>query len=861
MLDGIMSLAGVPDKLQQFISLVMEAADKYQDAEKAAALEALDVTGREKAGEIVDDAAIVERLAREMTRCAYAVKPDGDIFPDGYRRAFTEEFLRENPAALPYKSDVEESVRRWFRELESVLRDNYSKEGRVILRYQILNRMDMGAIKRDLAEVLARLRSEQDPGAPATSNQDYKEIFEVPLFLHRGNSRVCLQNLFVPHRFKEELKAKMKLSDESMLVQFDWDEKRRESMDKYLARFIRDEKARFLFIEGDAGCGKSSLTAYLSWHYVQHDKTAANIFGDAQLITVRLRNIDIPISGKKGERLTLGVLRFLYGNKETDRDIMKRFRKSGSRVLLLDGYDELCTVDGIEEPEAVLRTLKNLDCKIIVTTRPNYIDFQYFEKPYWHIALEHFDGEQCREWLERYENCGETPKAVNRQYLMRISYRETAGICDTPMGLYMVAAGHFTADALLNEWAVYRQIFYRELSETEYNQIFQDVSAQHSIQEYQDLLYRVSEEIAWYLYQRNNENLLVPDSEITRIIGELELSEDKRKTVERCFALCGYWKANTGRGCVEFYHNNIRDFFLCEKLMRELNKAYREYGDALRDERSDITPFLRHLCELFQYAKLNNTVLFFIKQRAAYLNKEEPDLCVDMEREQHCTARIFETLLLRGDFYSICKECQKKENPVKTIARILGNTILFYRHIYEPLLVFGERVHWWRDIKKVNETGTFRQLSEQILDYSILSDLRGIYLRGVDLHGVDLCSVDLHNADLCDADLHSADLHSADLHWADLHGVNLHSADLHSADLHGADLHGVDLHGANLQGANLRDADLQRADLRDADLQRADLRNVDLQGANLWGTVLRGTDLHGAAGYNLEGTIGKPITD
>ena len=77
MLDGIMSLAGVPDKLQQFISIVMEAADKYQDAEKAAALEAVDVTGREKAGEIVGDAAIVERLAREMTRCAYAVKPDG----------------------------------------------------------------------------------------------------------------------------------------------------------------------------------------------------------------------------------------------------------------------------------------------------------------------------------------------------------------------------------------------------------------------------------------------------------------------------------------------------------------------------------------------------------------------------------------------------------------------------------------------------------------------------------------------------------------------------------------------------------------------------------------------------------------
>ena len=342
MLDGIMALADVPEKLQQFILLVMEVAekvsDKYQDAEKAAALEAVDVTGREKAEETIDDAMIVERLAREMTRCAYAVKPDSEIFPEAYRLEFTEAFLRRNPAALPYKSDVEEGVRRWFQELESVLRDNYSKEGRVLLRHEILNRMDFETLKRGQAEMLSLLRPKQDLN---TSNQDYKEIFEEPLFLHKGNPEVCLRNLFVPHRFRGGRVTN-------------------ESMDAYLARFVRDEKAQFLFIEGDAGCGKSSLTAYLSWHYERRDETAAKIFGDAQLITVRLRNIDVPTGGRKDEHLTIGVLRFLYGDKESDRDILRRFRESGVRVLLLDGYDELCTTDGIEEPEAVLQALKNL---------------------------------------------------------------------------------------------------------------------------------------------------------------------------------------------------------------------------------------------------------------------------------------------------------------------------------------------------------------------------------------------------------------------------------------------------------------------------------------------------------------------
>ena len=508
------------------------------------------------------------KMDRIRIFCRFGRQPQN---PQKYSRSFSalkccklaHKFLRRNPAALPYKNDVEESVRQWFQELESVLRDSYSKGERVILRYEILNRMDLEAIKRGQAETLSLLRPKQDF---TTSNQDYKEIFEAPLFLHREKPEVCLRNLFVPHRFKiAERKANaqtdMRLS--------------KDSMDECLARFVRDKEARFRFIEGDAGCGKSSLTAYLSWHYEQDDATAKDIFGDAQLITVRLRNIDVPTGGRKDERLTLGVLRFLYGDKESDKEIIKRFRESGACVLLLDGYDELCTTDSIDNPEAALGTLKNLDCKIIVTTRPNYIRFQHFEKAYWHIALEHFNGEQRWGWLERYQNCGQTLGKINRKYLERIGKSNTAGICDTPMGLYMVAAGHFTPDMLENEWAVYRRIFYRELSATEYNQIFQDVSPQHGVREYQDLLYRVSEEIAWYLYQRNNEILLVPDSEIARIISELELNEDKRKIVERCFALCGYWKANTGRGCVEFYHNNIRDFFLCEKLMRELNGTYR----------------------------------------------------------------------------------------------------------------------------------------------------------------------------------------------------------------------------------------------------------------------------------------------
>ena len=394
---------------------------------------------------------------------------------------------------------------------------------------------------------------------------------------------------------------------------------------------------------------------------------------------------------------------------------------------------------------------------------------------------------------------------------------QDGGICDTPLGLYMVAAGRFDAAALDNEWAIYRQIFYTELSETEYNQLFKGLSAQHSISEYRDSLYRVSEEIAWYLYKNNNQELLISDKEIERIIRELGLAEDKEAVVKRCFALCGYWKTDTKRGYVEFYHNNIRDFFLCEKLMRELNRAYKDYGDAFQDEQGDILPFLRCLCDLFQYGKLEPMVFQFLRQRSAYSDKDEPDICMKVECKHHNTVSIFENLLFRGDPYSVCHDQIEKENPVEIVARILCNTVGVYCSLYEPFFGENERIHWWTDVKKVNTNATFRGLCGEILHFASQSDLQFANLKGADLRGADLCYADLCYADLC----------YANLRYADLRHANLRDADLRYADLYDADLHHANLRYADLRGANLQDANLCYAKTK---------------------------------GCNMEGIIGRPIT-
>ena len=757
--------------------------------------------------------------AEELRQFCQQFQEDAPIITPEYRERYLEEAFKKYPDFN--KPQLYNAFSKCVSKLEDAIRTNYSVGELGVLRQEFLMRRDMEEISRAVAEaakvgantnqiarennsllkennsLLKEIRDAPPTGEKPgdglnTHNETYQKMFTETLFLHSrdADSKVKLCNLFVMPKFEQESVSTTETINSYLTHFLHPDE----------TRFLRSDKPQFLFIEGDAGCGKSSLTAYVNYHYENRDATAQAIFRDMRLITVRLRNLDgVPTDCKSSERLKRAVLRFLYGT-QADAENLKRFRKSGACALWLDGFDELCVVEGIEDAQAALWGLENLDCKIIVTTRPAYIQFDR-SRNYQHISLRHFDAKQRRDWLKRYKQCGERLGKTNRKYLERIqNENDTAGICDTPLGLYMVAAGHFTEEALDNEWALYRQIFHDEIQKTEYNKPYDDFTLERMDAKYWDSLYRVSEEVAWYLYQRKNENLLVPGEEVTKIIKALNFQEDEEKVIEHCYALCGYWKTDAKRGYVEFYHNNIRDFFLCEKLMRELNRAYGKYGKCLQDASTNIFPFLKCLCELFQYGELERQVLWFLRQRSDYTKEPETDICVKMEREHHNTARIFETLLTRGEPY---QTCEQKENPVKIVTRILYNTVGVYRHIYEPFLQEKERIRWWNKGSEVK--AEFLHFPGEIFQLAGYSDLLGIDLRG--------------------AHLQRADLHSAYLRSADLQG-----ADLTDADLTGADLQGADLRGAKLRGVKLQNTDLSGADLRLTE------------------------------GYDLIGSRGKPIT-
>ena len=111
-----------------------------------------------------------------------------------------------------------------------------------------------------------------------TDNKAYADSFCETLFLHKHQpeSKVNLCNLFVMPKYTEYGNDTPKTNLKEKII-----------------NFLNGDK-QFLFIEGDAGCGKSTFVSWLNYNNLKSDddETRTDIFNGRPVITVRLRDLD-----------------------------------------------------------------------------------------------------------------------------------------------------------------------------------------------------------------------------------------------------------------------------------------------------------------------------------------------------------------------------------------------------------------------------------------------------------------------------------------------------------------------------------------------------------------------------------------
>lgn len=679
---------------------------------------------------------------------------------------------------------------------------------------QIIEAFDQATLSsHELASYAAycMLRSYRVSPVIYTANLQYASSFTEPLFLHKKgkNSRVNLLNLFIMPKYKVINDGHSNARDAA--------NNSRSDLQKRIADFLRNDNLSFLFIEGDAGCGKTTLAAWMNYHYYQNDEVSNQLFGDRPLVTIRLRDLDKKDISTNAS-LSSAIRKYMH---LTSLDELEQFFPKA--IMLLDGFDELCMIEKINfNRDELLYDLQRKglqDFNFIITTRPKFVSTR-INLPNMYISLQHFDAEQRTTWLNQYtsiEYCSQPIDETICEYIKSIGDDTSSCICDTPMTLYMLAAKKVPYDILNNSWSLYHHIFYEELSETEYNKMFPnpDRNYVHGIHILRDVLYQISEEIAYLMYQRGNQSFYLSDKELSDII--ITLSEqipilkqaNMKEIAQHCYALCCYWKANADRGVVEFLHNNIRDFFLAEKIYREMDKLANYAKQECWNSGKYTVLIGRKLCSLFQYGALETKVCEFIFLRAAY-NAEKSIFDFAQYGYQNTIVGSIISVMSRNELYSDVMSRHSSYNPVELITNILSCTVQIYRNVYEVYLGEKDTIPWLphKGHNHFLETifkPVFCQVPVTIsYDHMITLGSRG-YFRSMDFKAHDLRNIGFQHSQIEKADFSDAILCGCDFSYAKLDGSNFSNADIHYASFENASLNYCDLIGADIRGTELPD--------------------------------------------------------
>lgn len=381
----------------------------------------------------------------------------------------------------------------------------------------------------------------------------YAKNYEEPLFMHLyADPPVRLMDLYVDPAF----------------TRYDIPSR---DMAGCIEEFLHSDaykRERFFFIEGSAAIGKTSLVSWLCWHYRKKTPEGARMFGDRKLVCVRLRELDFQ-DAAKAEQVLLNYLGI--------PDIDAFESRYPDAVVILDGADELSMVSNIPHgsvEEFLLELQRKFRShKFLITTRPKFLEMGKFKSmvyDYRLIVLSHYNAQLRGEWLDRYQACGQTVPENTERYIRSLQGMEENGIADTPLALYLLAQCDAESDLLGNQWALFHRIFSEAILKGEYNANFAE-SAALMDERSGAINYRVVQSIAYRMFRNaTKERYYLNNGEIMEAIAECDLGNLSPARVRETCALCAYWKDGGNIGALEFYHNNIRDFFLCEYLCRHL---------------------------------------------------------------------------------------------------------------------------------------------------------------------------------------------------------------------------------------------------------------------------------------------------
>lgn len=641
--------------------------------------------------------------------------------------------------------------------------------------------------------------------------QYYSEKLDEPLFLHRRlpkEERITLNDLYVipganvisGYKWYENIKKLHQMETRSGMdySYINITDAVKEFID-YTPKQPGDQDVNILFIEGKAAIGKSSFISWLCRNYSHID-----FFNKYKLITIKLR--DIPYS--KNEVLNikfpfLQICSYLLKREEKKLSSGKYWLNISkmifsNTILILEGFDELCMIEGIlgDGKEYYFQNLYNelidmdCNCKIIVTSRPEYLNVEALDFPKAHISISPFTVLQRKRWIQKYESIQSISNELKRNLFSEGSMN-LDGIIDSPLTLYMIVARNINISNNSNLWYIYNEIFANGLYKREY-----ETGAPHAINLYRDLLFRLTAEISNAVSHEQHLNITVQKmldrKEIRNLFNRIEECEKKevQEILADCFGLASYFRISTkmddtGKliSAVEFYHNNIKDYFYCEYIWMNLEKIYlhapKEFHE--KDEW-----FIKSFQNLFQYSAclkdssegIRAKPIDFLESKIRYLKENNiPIDFICQELKQRNFKHFFGKMLRTGFLYNY--KYTKKDNIIQMILCIYSSVLSIYHTLYLPYLENNE--HFALTDNNSIADNEINFMYRILFSLSNIHDLTNMEFDGVVLSEIEFININFQNSSFRKCLLIGCSFKGCNLRGADFSAASLKNADFRNA--------------------------------------------------------------------------------
>lgn len=615
-----------------------------------------------------------------------------------------------------------------------VLNDNEYKDLYNVFSYYQLNSISFKLDKLDniMQEFIKLI---DDHNELRCDNELFARAYKERLFMHAvGDISISLSDIFVMPNVKFQYNGA-------------------ENALKAVRDFVNNRYQHVFFLEGFGGYGKSSIVSYLAYNYLfNRPSPSIDFLDDRQLVIIRLRDID-----------SNNIIKGIKDKLNNDSKL------SSNAVLIFDGLDELCLIenksDGNNISESIISEFLKYNRKIIITSRPTYVRYDELKFApnikYSSRELVAFDVYKRERFVDLF-TFKDNNHALAAEYIKNLNVDDDFNsIYGSPFLLYLIMSGGIEEDEKDNSWKLLHRIFHEEMFKPMYNPGVRQLSKNNI-----DRIYQYNCDISYEMFKTQNKKLSFTYDELGHLLPEYSHEE----YVKKSHGLFSYMRYNNG--AVEFVHNHIRDFFLCEKVLRKMLEWYENDYSAEK--------IALELCTLLKYGYFEKQTKVFIKE-ALLMN----DYKVIKEKctQEHLPS-IFNLFHNSGGMinYSYFEEIKRQTNVCFSILSryVIDNSSYIYKNIY--LNKKSEYIEWF---------------SKSITNSDILP------MMSLNFSRANLKFMDLSNINFKRADLNGANLYGANLRGTNLYGTNLYEAVLHKADLAGANLHGADLRGADLTETNL----------------------------------------------------------